>query len=182
MGGIIYNIYLRLTDDNQERCSAFFGSLAFLGLGIYSLIRSSQDFSSCGNDIPNLNYFTVTFSVLSIVFAISRLVMAIERHMKGLDDFSLTGKVCYATIGITLVGLAGWGSALSFGKETPLGSCGDLFTVAKTQCIITWIMFGLALLRMSRKFGIIKVEAEDENQKVDKNSNNLEESLISENV
>ena len=43
-------------------------------------------------------------------------------------------------------------------------------------------MFGLVLLRMSRKFGIIKVEAEDENQKVDKNGNNLEESLISENV
>ena len=177
---ILYRIFLRLTDERQERCSSSLGGLAFLGLGIYSLVKGSETFRDC-NSIPNLNYFAVTFSSLSIILAVVRIGMAIEKTMKNADDFSLTGKVCFASLGLILVGLAGWGSSLTFGTPTPEEPCGDLFSVAKTQCIITWIMFGLALLRLLRKF-VDKAEEENQGGVTEDSGNDAEKNLLSEEV
>ena len=107
--------------------------------------------------------------------------MAIEKTMKKADDFSHTGKVCFASIGLILVGLAGWGSSLTFGTPTPEEPCGDLFSVAKTQCIITWIMFGLALLRLLRKF-VDKAEEENQGVATEDSGNDAEKNLLSEEV
>eukprot|EP01083_Nonionella_stella_P112034 329093_1 len=105
--------------------------------------------------------------------------MAFEKSMKQADDFSCTGKVCFASLGLILVGLAGWGSALTFGTPTPEEPCGDSFSVARTQCIITWIMFGLALLRLLRKF-VDKAEEENQGVATEDSGNDAEKNLLSE--
>jgi hypothetical protein len=159
MGGLIHRILLRITDERQERCAGALGAIAFVSLGIYSLVRGADDFRNC-DGIPNLSNFAVTFSVLSIVLGLVRMGMAVERIKTGADDFSRNSKVIYAAFGIVLVGLACWGSALTFGKnkDAPSSSCRDLFHVARTQCIITWVMFSLVILRQMRKRGIIPEE------------------------
>lgn len=70
-------------------------------------------------------------------------------------------------LGSSWLGWRGGDRPSPFGVDFIPDPCGDLFHVVKPQCIMTWVLFGLALLWLVRKLGIISSDEDDEEE--DKN-------------
>lgn len=136
--------------DKSENLAVSLGVLVNMALSILSLVRAVEAPKTC----RELKAFAVTFSVVNIAYSTVKGLVLAASLMKTPWATSKAVRFLFAGLGMSLIGLAAWGSALTFSagsdEAATVTHCSSLYDSSKTMCIVTWVVVGIMLHKKYR--------------------------------